>query len=127
MIGSMATFGEQVRALMDRRGLDRKALAQRIGVGIGQVDKWRLDDANPTFDNVCRIALALDVSLDALAAGVADTATPSAAARVATLFQQLRHEDRLAVWGILHSLHRLPAPPLPADGPDTASAPAAHP
>ena len=65
----MAAFGDRLRLLREERGLTRVQLAAAAGLTRQGVQRLEVGErANPSWDTVCRLAAALDVSLDAFRA-----------------------------------------------------------
>lgn len=62
-----------VRALREKRGLTREALAFHVGVTNGTLAQIELGNTGTSWSNVRRIARALDLSICALAAAVEAT------------------------------------------------------
>jgi transcriptional regulator with XRE-family HTH domain len=62
-----------VRALREKRGLTREALAFHVGVTNGTLAQIELGNTGTSWSNVRRIARALDLSIGGLAAAVEAT------------------------------------------------------
>ncbi len=66
----MAThFGLLVRTHRERDGYSRRELAEAAGLSEGAVRDYELGKRSPTFEAVCRLAVALGVKPNAFAAG----------------------------------------------------------
>ncbi len=59
-----------IRRLREERGITREALAMRAGVTNGTLARIELAQSSPSWDTVCRIATALDLSVYRLAEAV---------------------------------------------------------
>lgn len=59
-------FPERLAALRKQRKLTQKALAERVGVHITQIQRYENGSGQPTLDVVRRLAIALSVSADTL-------------------------------------------------------------
>jgi transcriptional regulator with XRE-family HTH domain len=62
-----------VRALREKRGLTREALAFQVGVTNGTLAQIELGNTGTSWSNVRRIAQALDLSIGGLAAAIEAT------------------------------------------------------
>lgn len=68
-----STFGKNVRAVMQERGLDQQALMDRLSVKQGTLSDWLRDRRGvPEGPTLLRFAKVLHVSVDRLLAGVDD-------------------------------------------------------
>lgn len=65
----MCTFHDRLRAIRLERGLTQQQLADAIGVTKSTMAKYDRGALEPNLTNVCRIADALNVSLDYLVYG----------------------------------------------------------
>lgn len=63
------TFGERLRAVLDRLGVSQSELARRLEVAVPQVWRWCNDDREPQWSQVDRIATALGVSTEEFRGG----------------------------------------------------------
>ncbi len=59
-----------IRRLREERGITREALAMRAGITNGTLARIELGRSSPSWDTVCHIAVALDLSIARLAAAV---------------------------------------------------------
>jgi len=67
----MATFGENLRRVREERGLSQKELAEKMGVGQGQLSNWESDRFGlPETGTVLRAAKALVCSVEDLLSGI---------------------------------------------------------
>ena len=63
---SAMEFPERLAMLRKERKLTQKALAERVGVHITQIQRYENGTIQPTLDVVRRLAIALSVSADTL-------------------------------------------------------------
>ena len=59
-------FGEKLLALRRQKGMSQEALAAELGVSRQAVSKWELGDAMPDVDNILKLSVLFDVSIDCL-------------------------------------------------------------
>lgn len=62
----MATFGQRLRELRNRRNLSQRELADMIGVSKSSVNMYERDEREPGFKTLGRIADLFGVSTDYL-------------------------------------------------------------
>lgn len=60
-------FAHRLAATRKQRGLTQQALADAIGIHLSQVRRYEAGTSQPTLDVLKRIAVALSVTIDALA------------------------------------------------------------
>lgn len=60
-------FAERLTAARKQQGLTQQALADSIGIHVTQIRRYEAGTSQPTLDALRRIAVALHVSIDALA------------------------------------------------------------
>lgn len=65
------TLGQRIRAAREARGQSQMSLAAAAGISQGYLSQLEQDEREPTLSIAARLAQALDISLDELAAGVA--------------------------------------------------------
>jgi transcriptional regulator with XRE-family HTH domain len=65
-------LGQRLQQLRVNAGLSQPELAQRIGVAVGTLQDWEVDAGEPGSGAVAKLATALGVSPDELAAGRAE-------------------------------------------------------
>jgi transcriptional regulator with XRE-family HTH domain len=63
------TVGQRISALRKQRGMTQDALALACGVSRSAVAQWETDRAGQLRDNITRIALALEASVEHLLHG----------------------------------------------------------
>ena len=69
-------FGQRVKRVLDTRGIKPADLSRELGWNTGALSQYiKNPDRSPTLSTACKIALALDVSLDYLA-GLIDEPRP---------------------------------------------------
>lgn len=59
-------FSERLTALRKERGLTQKALAERVGVHVTQIQRYEHGAIQPTLDVLRRLSVALSVNADLL-------------------------------------------------------------
>jgi transcriptional regulator with XRE-family HTH domain len=62
------TMGQRLQRLRREAGLSQRGLADRAGVPIGTLRNWEQGRREPYFSTAVRVAMALGVTLDELAA-----------------------------------------------------------
>jgi len=65
------TFGQRVRAAREALGKSQVNLAAAAGISQGYLSQLETDEREPTLSIAARLAKALNISLDELAAGAA--------------------------------------------------------
>ena len=60
-------FGERLKSLRLEKGLGQIALAKELEVGKSVISLWELNKADPTLNNLIKIAKFFGVSIDYLA------------------------------------------------------------
>ena len=68
---STTTLGERIREVREARGLSQTSLADAAGISQGYLSQLEQDEREPSLSIAARIARALDLSLDDIAATVA--------------------------------------------------------
>ncbi|MFZ4616663.1 MAG: helix-turn-helix domain-containing protein [Rectinemataceae bacterium] len=91
-------FGERLRKTRDDKGLSQQDLAERAGIQASAVSHFELGRRLPSFDNIRRLADALNVSSDFLLGreDVMKVAGPEAAALFRE-YKELSSEDQQAL------------------------------
>ena len=64
------SFAKTLARLREEAGLSQMELCRRSGISIDSLRNWEQDRALPRVDAVVKLALALDVSVNALVAGI---------------------------------------------------------
>lgn len=59
-------FGARLRALRKAKGLTQERLSEQTGIAVRHIQKLEAGEANATLHTVAVVALAVDVSPDAL-------------------------------------------------------------
>jgi transcriptional regulator with XRE-family HTH domain len=85
------TFSERLKAARELRGLSQAELAEKTGLQPSAVSHFESESRSPSFDNLKRLADALDVTTDYLI-GRADS--PSVSSETAA--QLFRHAEKLS-------------------------------
>ncbi|HEV3319772.1 MAG TPA: helix-turn-helix transcriptional regulator [Solirubrobacteraceae bacterium] len=65
-----AAFGQEIRAIRDRRGVSQESLALRCGLDRTYISGIERGTRNPSLTNILKLAAALDVGPAELFAGV---------------------------------------------------------
>ncbi len=60
------TFGEKLSTLRKEANLTQKELAQKLGVSRQAITKWEGDNGVPDIDNLLKVSVLFDLSLDEL-------------------------------------------------------------
>jgi transcriptional regulator with XRE-family HTH domain len=91
-------FGERLRKARDDKGLSQQDLAERAGIQASAVSHFELGRRLPSFDNIRRLADALNVTSDFLLGreDVREVAGPEAAALFRE-YRELSAEDQQAL------------------------------
>jgi transcriptional regulator with XRE-family HTH domain len=63
---ALKIFSRRLKALRKERGLSQTELAQRCKLTINDISRYERGAVSPTLDNFVKIALAIEVSADAL-------------------------------------------------------------
>lgn len=69
-------FAEELGRLMERRGINRAELAQRIGTSAAYISKALRGDTNFTIESMVKLVRALDGRLELHIGGLEDQAGP---------------------------------------------------
>lgn len=71
------TFAERLKGQMALRGINQKALAEKLGIGQQAISHWTTGKRSPDVEMLTNICTALNVSADYLL-GIHDTPSPNA-------------------------------------------------
>ena len=87
-----ATFGDRLAAAREACALDQKALAQKLGVGLGTIEKWENDLTEPRANKLQMLSGVLNVSIPWLLTGEGDGVEPvlDAAPEMHELMSEMR-------------------------------------
>ena len=87
-----ATFGDRLAAAREACGLDQKAFAQKLGVGLGTIEKWENDLTEPRANRLQMLSGILNVSIPWLLTGEGDGVEPviDAAPEMHELLSEMR-------------------------------------
>lgn len=87
-------FPERLRAAREKRGLSQRDLANRAGFQASAISHFETGTRKPSFDNLRRLANALDVTTDYLLGRVTDAQALAGADRLHRHLDRLTSEDR---------------------------------
>jgi transcriptional regulator with XRE-family HTH domain len=87
-------FPERLRSARDKRGLNQGDLAKRAGLQASAISHFETGTRKPSFDNLRRLADALDVTTDYLLGRVADLDGLAGADRLHRHYDRLTADDR---------------------------------
>lgn len=87
-------FPERLRATRKKRDLSQGELAKRSGMQASAISHFETGTRKPSFDNLRRLADALDVTTDYLLGRVNDAKAWAGADRLHRHLDQLSSEDR---------------------------------
>jgi transcriptional regulator with XRE-family HTH domain len=103
-------FAQRLREAREMRGLSQAELGTKTGLQPAAVSHFETGARRPSFDNLRRLAVALEVSTDYLL-GRVDTPEGAPVADVAFRdYQQLSEPDRLLVQGLISSMRERAEP-----------------
>lgn len=97
-------FPERLRAAREKRGLSQGDLAGRAGLQASAISHFETGTRKPSFDNLRRLADALDVTTDYLLGRVTDAQALAGADRLHRHLDRLTSEDREVAEEILQLL-----------------------
>lgn len=97
-------FPERLRAAREKRGLNQGDLAKRAGLQGSAISHFETGARKPSFDNLRRLADALDVTTDYLLGRVTDTKALAGADRLHRHLDRLTTDDREIAEGFLKLL-----------------------
>lgn len=87
-------FPERLLAAREKRGLSQGDLAKRAGFQASAISHFETGTRKPSFDNLRRLADALDVTTDYLLGRVTDTEALAGADMLHRHLDQLTSDDR---------------------------------
>lgn len=87
-------FSQRLRDARERRGLSQGGLAGLAGLQAAAVSHFETGTRKPSFDNLRRLADALEITTDYLLGRVDSDQALAGADAVHRHFDQLTHEDR---------------------------------
>lgn len=87
-------FPDRLRAARDKRQLDQAGLAAKAGLQASAISHFETGSRKPSFDNLRRLAEALDVSTDYLLGRVDDPKGFTGASRLHRHYDALSDADR---------------------------------
>jgi transcriptional regulator with XRE-family HTH domain len=87
-------FPERLRAAREKRGLSQGELAARAGLQASAISHFETGTRKPSFDNLRRLADALEVTTDYLLGRVTDTEALAGADRLHRHLDRLTSDDR---------------------------------
>jgi len=87
-----ATFGDRLAAAREVCGLDQKTFAQKLGVGLGTIEKWENDLTEPRANKLQMLSGVLNVSIPWLLTGEGEGVEPviDAAPEMHELMSEIR-------------------------------------
>ena len=89
-----ALFPERLRSARDHRGLNQGELAKRSGLQATAISHFETGQRKPSFDNLRRLADALDVTTDYLLGRVNDFKALAGADKLHRHYNTLTSSDR---------------------------------
>lgn len=87
-------FRERLRAVREQRGYSQEDLAKRAGMQPSAVSHFETGARKPSFDNLRRLADALEVTTDYLLGRVADSTGLAAPEQLFRNYEKLKADDR---------------------------------
>jgi len=97
-------FPERLRAARDKRGLNQEELAGRAGLQPSAISHFETGKRKPSFDNLRRLADALDATTDYLLGRVSELTGLAGADRLHRNFDRLTSDDQDVAEGIMELL-----------------------
>ena len=91
---STSVFPARLRRARELRGLGQADVAARSGIQPSAISHFETGNRKPSFDNLRRLAQALDVTTDFLIGRVDEIGATGAADRLYRNIQQLQTSDR---------------------------------
>lgn len=101
---SSESFPERLRAARENRRLSQGDLASRAGLRPSAISHFETGNRKPSFDNLRRLADALEVTTDYLIGRVADSQALAGADRLHRHLDRLSADDRDVAEGFLELL-----------------------
>ena len=99
-------FPARLRTARDKRGLNQNDLAKRAGLQASAISHFETGTRKPSFDNLRRLADALDVTTDYLLGRVNELDGLAGADRLRRHYDRLSSEDRDFADSLLETLAR---------------------
>ncbi len=99
-----AIFPQRLRAARERRELSQGELARRAGLQASAVSHFETGARKPSFDNLKKLADALNVTTDYLLGRVNDPDSSADAERIHRHLGQLKDSDRLFAEEMIEAL-----------------------
>ena len=96
-------FPNRLKKARELRGLSQAAVAARSGMQVSAVSHFETGGRKPSFDNLRRLAQALDVTTDYLIGRVDEVGGTANADRLYRNIQQLQTSDREFIEGWIKS------------------------
>jgi transcriptional regulator with XRE-family HTH domain len=97
-------FPERLRAARDQRRLSQDDLAKRAGLQSSAISHFETGTRKPSFDNLRRLADALDVTTDYLLGRVKETDGLAGSDRLHRHYNRLTADDRDIADGLMELL-----------------------
>lgn len=97
-------FGERLRSAREARGLNQRELSDRLGVPASSIAHFEGGRRKPSFDNLSRLARALDVTTDYLLGHSDEPHMPSTTDPLVRGLAKLDGRDREVVAAVLNVL-----------------------
>jgi len=97
----MTTLGTRVAILRKQRGLTKPALADRIGIHVSQLRRYKGDTSQPTLGVLRRLAVALAISADVLIFDQTERTIPDGLDHHLKAIGQLGPEEQAAIRALI--------------------------
>lgn len=97
-------FPRRLRAARDKRQLDQAGLAEKAGLQASAISHFETGSRKPSFDNLRRLAEALDVSTDYLLGRVAEPKGFTGASKLHRHYDALSDADRRVADALIETL-----------------------
>ena len=97
-------FPERLRAARDKRGLNQDDLAKRAGLQSSAISHFETGTRKPSFDNLRRLADALDVTTDYLLGRVKEIDGLAGGEKLHRHYDRLTSDDRDFAEGLMELL-----------------------
>lgn len=103
------TMGERLRELRLRRNISQEEVARNIGITRSAYSHYEINNRQPVYDTLIKLAAYFDVSLDYVVGGVPNAAKPetfdtSDSAQILELLQNMDEDQRQATLRLMHEL-----------------------
>jgi len=107
-------MGERLRELRLRRKISQEEVARHIGITRSAYSHYEINNRQPVYETLIKLAAFFDVSLDYIIGGTqpaarSDAPSPNAmpdTREILTLLQKLNHEQRKQSLALIHNLIR---------------------